>query len=309
MRLIPGCYGKLPIHGDFIRHHVPGPEMEVFDEWLQAGIVVSRQSLGGAWDGLFDSSSPRRFLYHVSSAGGLAGVIAPSRDKPGRRFPFMVFTPVDLRSLAGEESLLPLVLENFFDRAEEVACSGWQGTDLKSFLSRIEALPAQADWEAGRKAALDFEAEETTRELWERLFGSSEDPRKYLLLRNLVETLQTPSVPRYVLRFPKIAGERDVAFWLRLARRLGRRPGLPTLTFWSRARDGAKGELAVMYDLLKANYFMPLWWPERKGNLLFALDDPGDIPEVSLRAARERFAALLDDPGMRLSGLLNRLGT
>ena len=64
-----------------------------------------------------------------------------------------------------------------------------------------------------------------------------------------------------------------------------------------------------MYYSLKANYFMPLWWPERKGSLLFALDDPGDTPDSSLQAAREKYAALLDDPVMRLSALLNRLGT
>jgi type VI secretion system ImpM family protein len=45
MRLSAGCFGKLPIHGDFIRHNV-GPEVDKLDEWLQGGIVSSRTGRG-----------------------------------------------------------------------------------------------------------------------------------------------------------------------------------------------------------------------------------------------------------------------
>ncbi|HXX93866.1 MAG TPA: type VI secretion system-associated protein TagF [Planctomycetota bacterium] len=308
MRLLPGCYGKLPIHGDFIRHKVPGPELDLLDEWLQSGIVVSRQALGEAWDASFDASPPRSFLFQPKTGQGLAGVVMASRDKPGRRYPFMVFTPVDLRSLGREEHLLPLALAPFLRLAEEAAVSGWKGADLKAFLAKVDQLPTSADLDAGRKGAQEF-ASRGAKELWERLFGSAQDSRKYLLYRNLVETLQTSSVPRYVLRFPRVGGEAEVAFWLDLARRVGRRSGLPTLTFWRNSPGEAGGGMPVVYDSLKANYFLPLWWPERPGNQLFALDDPGGTPDLALQAARDKYAPILDDPAMSLGAFLGRLGS
>jgi type VI secretion system protein ImpM len=307
MRLLPGCFGKLPIHGDFIRHKVPGPELDLLDEWIQSGIVVSRQAMGDAWDASFDASLPRSFVFQAKTGQGLAGVMIASRDKPGRRYPFLVFTPIDFRSLGREEPLLPLVLAPFLRLAEEAAVSGWKGADLKAFVSRVDQLPSSADLEAARKAAQDF-GSRGARELWEGLFGSAQDSRKYLLYRNLVETLQTSSVPRYVLRFPNVGGEAEVAFWLDLARRVGRRSGLPTLTFWKNSQGGAGGGMTVIYDALKANYFLPLWWPERPGNQLFALDDPGGTPDQALQAARAKYAGILDDPAMSLAAFLGRLG-
>ena len=111
-----------------------------------------------------------------------------------------------------------------------------------------------------------------------------------------------------MLRFPWADGPAEAAFWLELCRRIGRRPGLPTLSVWGSGRNGGPGGLGIAYEELKAGYFVPLFWPERPGPLLFPLADAsGSGSAARIQQARERYGALLEDPEQRLSGLLARL--
>ncbi|HZE96180.1 MAG TPA: type VI secretion system-associated protein TagF [Planctomycetota bacterium] len=308
MRLSAGCFGKLPIHGDFIRHNV-GPEVDRLDEWLQAGIVSSRTAMGTAWDGSFDATPPQRFLYQVAGGRVVAGVVAASIDKPGRRYPFLIFTILDPKSLGGEVTSLPAQLSSFFHRAEQEALTGWQGQELKSYLTRIDALALPADFEDAKQSLIKFVAGQTVQAFWNTLFGSDQDPRKYMLIHNLVETLKGGAVPKYALRFPQVSADAEVAFWEELCRKLARRPGLPTLSLWGSGREAGHPGLSMVFDDLKATYFSALWWPEKKNNLMFPLAEETAGTDTRLSAAKSKYAALLDDGNMRLSNLMVRLGS
>lgn len=308
MRLSVGCFGKLPIHGDFIRHNV-GPEVDKLDEWLQGGIVSSRTAMGSAWDASFDGTPPQRFLYQAAGGRVVAGVIAASIDKPGRRYPFLIFTILDPKTLGGEITTLPMVLRSFFTMAELEATTGWQGLDLKSFLVRIDSLALPTDFEEGKQSIVKFVAAHTNQALWNGLFGSDTDARKYMLIHNLVETLKGGSIPRYALRFPRVTGDAEVSFWLELCRKLARRPSIPTFSMWGKGRETAEPGLTLVFDDLKVNYFVPFWWPEKKNNLLFPLADASPTPDPRLQQAKDRYAPILDDGAMRLSTLLVKLGS
>jgi len=307
MRLSAGCFGKVPIHGDFIRHNV-GPEVDRFDEWLQSGIVSSRTALGPSWDASFDATPPQRFLYQ---AGGriVAGVIASSIDKPGRRYPFIVFTILEPKSLEGELTALPAILSSFMGRAEAEAKTGWQGQDLKSFMVRIDSLALPTDFEEAKQSIVKFVAGQTSQAFWSSMFGSDQDPRKYMLIHNLVETLRTGGVPKYALRFPHVTGEAEVSFWLQLCRKLMRRDTLPTLSLWGPSRDGGPPGMTIVYDTLKANYYSAFFWPERKSELLFPLAESAGAADARVQQARGKWSGLLDDGAMRLASLLTRVGS
>jgi type VI secretion system protein ImpM len=310
MRLTVGCFGKLPIHGDFIRHAV-GPEVDRLDEWLQGGIVSSRTALGSAWDAAFDGLPPQRFLYQVGGGRIVAGVIASSIDKPGRRYPFLIFTILDPKTIGAEITALPMVLRSFFTMAEQESTTGWQGLDLKSFMIRIDSLALPTDFEEGKQSIGKFVSLHTNQALWNDLFGSEQDPRKYMLIHNLVETLKGGGVPKYALRFPRVTGDPEVSFWLELCRKVSRRPTLPTLSLWGRGRETAEPGLTLVFDDLKVNYFAPFWWPERKNNLLFPLAEAAATaaPDPRLQQAKSRYAPILDDGAMRLSTLMVKLGS
>jgi type VI secretion system protein ImpM len=308
MRLSVGCFGKLPIHGDFIRHNV-GPEVDRLDEWLQGGIVSSRTAMGATWDAAFDGKPPQRFIYQAAGGRVVAGVIAASIDKPGRRYPFLIFTILDPKTLGTEITALPMVLRSFFTLAEQEATTGWQGLDLKSFLVRIDSLALPTDFEEGKQSIVKYVGGHTNQVYWNELFGSAQDPRKYMLIHNLVETLKGGSVPRYALRFPRVTADPEVSFWLELCRKVSRRQGLPTLTLWGKGREGSEPGLTLVFDELKVNYFTPFWWPERKNNLLFPLADAAAAPDPRLQQAKDRYAPILDDGAMSLGTLMGKLGS
>jgi len=309
MRLNAGCFGKLPIHGDFIRHNV-GPEVDKLDEWIQSGIVTSRTALGAGWDAAFDAIPPQRFLYQPAGGRIVAGVIASSIDKPGRRYPFMVFTILDPKALGSDTTALtalPAILSSFLARSEAEARTGWQGQDLKSFMVRIDSLAIPADFEESKQSIVKFVAGQTNQVFWNGLFGSDADPRKYMLIHNLVETLRPGSVPKYALRFPRVTGEAEVSFWQELCRRLARRDALPTLSLWGQPREGTPPGMTVVFDALKANYYSACFWPERKSELLFPLAETPAATDARVQQARGKWGTILDDGGMRLSSLLTRV--
>lgn len=299
----PGCYGKLPIHGDFIRHRAGDPEIDALDQWLQAGILTGRQAAGASFDAAWDATPPLRFLFRSPQTKRiLAGVLAASVDKAGRRFPFLVFGRLDLRPGDLDASLLPILASRFLQQAQTAVAGGWSGKDLKGVQSLIDGLAQPLDPAGARRACLDYVSGTSSAAFWGGIFGAADDPRRYLLVQNYADVLAPRAIPRYVLRIPRgPGGESEVSFWLELGRRLNRGPELPTLTAWG------EGGLTILMDDLQSKYFLPVLWPGRENQFLYPLAGDGAPADARLRLARERHGAALDEPGMLLSTLLLRL--
>jgi type VI secretion system ImpM family protein len=134
-----GCYGKLPIFADFIRHNYRTPEVEQLDQWFQEGIYFARQSLGGRWEAGYDKGPSFRFLFRPSgSAKFLIGAGAPGADKVGRRYPFAVFMHGDC--FPESTSRCCRGLPPALDAAQELASGGWKAGDVALTSGRY--LPA-----------------------------------------------------------------------------------------------------------------------------------------------------------------------
>lgn len=301
--LVPGCYGKLPLHGDFIRHRAGDPEIEALDQWLQAGILAARQALGAGFEAAWDAAPVLRFLHRAPRTRRLlAGVLAPSVDKAGRRFPFLVFARLDVKAGELDASLLPLLAAGFLERAQAAATGGWAGRDLKGVQAMVDGLAGPLDPAEARRACLAYVSETSCADFWAGLFGSADDARRYALVQNFVEALSPKGAPKYALRVPRGAGaEAEVAFWLELGRRVSRSPELPALAAWD-----PRG-LTLVMDELQSKHFPPLLWPQRESAFLFPLAGEGAPDEARARAARERHGAALGDPAMKLSTLMLRL--
>lgn len=87
-----GLYGKMPAHGDFVRRALPGSFVTPWDTWLAAGIAAARDRLGEEFAAVWDSAPPWRFALPAGTCGpdAVAGVMLPSADTVGRRFPLTV---------------------------------------------------------------------------------------------------------------------------------------------------------------------------------------------------------------------------
>ena len=120
--LVPGFYGKLPSHGDFVRRRLTGSFVGLWDSWLQNAIARSKDQLGADWLNIYLGSPLWRFVFTPGVCGPLmsAGVLMPSVDRAGRYFPLTMV--VDLPDPVNP---LPLAAEydDWFSRAESILLS------------------------------------------------------------------------------------------------------------------------------------------------------------------------------------------
>ena len=88
-----GWYGKLPGLGDFATRRLPPVFVSRWDEWLQAGMHAMRDAPLGDDSAL---APVRRFWLGPGVIDALAwgGLLMPSTDRAGRRFPLTVAQPM-----------------------------------------------------------------------------------------------------------------------------------------------------------------------------------------------------------------------
>jgi type VI secretion system protein ImpM len=132
-RPLSGLYGKVPAHGDFVRRGLPTSFVAPWDAWLAAGIAAARERLGPHWDAAWDSAPAWRFALPAGACGpdAVAGVMLPSRDQVGRRF------PITLAALLAPGAAPPAA--DWFDALEGAALAGRAGQADADALSA--ALP------------------------------------------------------------------------------------------------------------------------------------------------------------------------
>lgn len=84
-------YGKHPAFGDFIGAGLPQPAQDQLEAWLNGMLADLRAGWAAAWEASFDAA-PALFFWiggRVTGDAAMCGVMVPSRDKVGRRFPLL----------------------------------------------------------------------------------------------------------------------------------------------------------------------------------------------------------------------------
>lgn len=85
-----GVYGKHPAKGDFLEHGLPPALRRALESWLDGALAEARGALGPAWEGVWPAAPHLMFWLGEGIWGEpVAGVLAPSRDRVGRRFPLV----------------------------------------------------------------------------------------------------------------------------------------------------------------------------------------------------------------------------
>jgi type VI secretion system protein ImpM len=85
-----GVYGKHPAKGDFVEYGVPPALLRVVEGWLDKALAEAREALGPQWEQVWPRAPHLCFWLGEAIWGQpVAGVLAPSRDRVGRRFPLV----------------------------------------------------------------------------------------------------------------------------------------------------------------------------------------------------------------------------
>lgn len=134
-----GFFGKMPATGDFVSRGLAGEFVRAWDPWISTHLVPMQTA--GVWAG----GTSLRFLLGPAAMGPMAGVILPSADRIGRRFPLTLAAPL-------APAPLELLIEagDWFARLEAAARTAYEGIigadDLAAELAAypLPATPAGA---------------------------------------------------------------------------------------------------------------------------------------------------------------------
>jgi len=135
-----GAFGKIPAVGDFFRIAPPAGFVRVWDEWVQRAMLVGQTALAAEWDASYMSAPIWRFTLSAGLAGPskAMGVLMPSVDRVGRRFP--------LTLMAALPTPGPAQLDHFsetklFELLEDVALDTLEdGATREALETRLSGL-------------------------------------------------------------------------------------------------------------------------------------------------------------------------
>lgn len=255
------CFGKLPVHGDFIRHNA-GAELRELDAFLQQGILASQTKFGDTWRPAYETTPPLRFVRHFPKAKRLlCGVLVPSQGKVQRAFPFLVWAALDLSAVRKRPAIVPLVMDEFFTRAEAFVLGGWQeAQDMRGVQGLVERLGGSADERVLGDVLDKLMARTQFGELIESGLGAWDD-RAPLLLHNMASLLGPKSNPKFTIALPPVSSVRQAALWMEVAGQLRKKPvEFPTFWAWSPHEARGTGLRCLLVEPTPAHYadlFLP----------------------------------------------------
>ena len=290
----PGYFGKLPIYPDFIRHNATSREVSQLDQWFQEGIHFAKSRLGQGWADDFRKAESYNFLFQQEgSEYYLLGIYTPSRDQSGRLYPFFIFLRISKRSFDLPLYFAPVCFSPFLAGSYEIIQGGWEGTDLKSIVSRLEQMsaPLLKDFNPIKEGYLRYLKEQNILSLWRNIFNDFEHAGKYLIthnLTNILQPLRNHSLNRFGLglKFPLSSRDQaetyDIPFWFDLVIRLLRQDKVSPVLFWNRRGSGNAPSMIAFLNQPSPKNFLLLIRPDMNSDLWYDLvpRDPAEIDRV-----------------------------
>lgn len=115
-------YGKLPNRADFVRVNADHTTAMEFDDLILRSF--ERLTCQRDWEKAYDASTPVEFQYVSRDfRHTFLGVLSPSSDQAGRRYPLVAGAILPSDSIAGYAHIAPIAYEVFFDGLREQVCT------------------------------------------------------------------------------------------------------------------------------------------------------------------------------------------
>lgn len=306
-----GCFGKMPIHADFIRHNVRLRETVALDAWIQEGTSCLARTGGGAWpEAYLDFPGINFVLVGGEQERTVAGTLMGSRDRGGRSYPFLIFLAAADLLFRQMQAASPFYYQEFFSRAGEICSDRWTGEPVSLLLGRVDGL-FRRDGIVTRRHLLERQIsllqevelgsfDEAVPGGAEGLFAAVMEALRQALRRGATR------VP-WGLRLP-LPFRGDVApfvvFWVQLIESALEDRSLRCHYFWSAEEGGRRAGLSLFFRPVPASYLLAVIDPEHHESVLF---DPLK-EKVSVRWDDPDTKRLLNDGRSSLLDVLYRLG-
>jgi len=319
----PACLGKVPTHGDFVRHRASTPTMRALSQWVRKGLHHARTHRTPDWEEHYDRASAKRFVIGGGRSRGpnaVLGVMAPSRDRRGRVYPFMVTCEVPKHTLDPQTfAYLPVQAEAFFGAADALVRRATNGAiPHDEVAERVEQM--EGEFSVCPRVPDGHEQYLKTESLapfLDVIFGHFGDSKKYHLFSTLLDTLlplQDRTRPQLDdgLVFPlppdPAVEAHAVSFWVGVVlRMLGYPSVLPSLFWDSRSDEEDAGTLLLYVGAAGRRGFYESLVAER-GTGVRVLEQSGEKSSVEAALSIPKaYGRLLEDEEICLWEFLEQL--
>jgi hypothetical protein len=252
------CYGKLPLHKEFLRIRCFGGPASYLRQWVDAGFALAVQRAGNK---AYSIGSPLQLMICPERDKHLlVGRLRDSSDSGHERpFPFAAYCAIPLKQLSkrydeqlGQTAELFAALRRFDESLTEMS-------ELATFQAASDAARLPAPAAAG--SAPGFEPF-TLRSLAERTVGVDDFPRAVWRIRTAAKALQAGGQPATRLPAlciplaPLIDTVAQAALWWSLLEHNGFREGFKTPVSCAFTETGdAPGRLWILARPLRADDF------------------------------------------------------
>ncbi|MFT3925126.1 MAG: type VI secretion system-associated protein TagF [Myxococcales bacterium] len=242
--LTPALFGKLPSTLDFVRVNHTSEVGVSYDQWTERCLQELART-GASWPNL-----PLRFVLPGSSgAQALVGVVLPSRDRAGRKFPVTLYAVVPSTSITPSLTSLPRGWSSFFEQAEQALADSFtlRGEELLARVASV-AIPGRDQLEAAQREERAQRSPESSADApITPTLPNSIRTQLQSILQKIRSGLEVGSAPRErapVLDCP-VAEASDVSTWFALAERhLAAARTLPWC-FWSLPQAEREGRMLM----------------------------------------------------------------
>lgn len=259
-----GYFGKLPGAGDFQRHGIETPWARRLFDWCVDGWS---QSLAGG--GVRDLDGPVRLVLRLPDADRFAALLLqPSRDRVGRRFPFVVVGELTAPGASwGEAVLLAAAWLQHAGPVAELASRGLDPATARAHVEALRSQPAAADLDRHR----EWRRTTTARDLL-----SPDATGGCGAFVRAIEYARSPAgVPQYVVRGAAAAPIDALAATVDLFARVGRHP-VRAAGFEPRPAGGTAFRL--LCDELQTRYLRPLLFRDAPSDLAWDIAPESSVP-------------------------------
>ncbi|MGC4088532.1 MAG: type VI secretion system-associated protein TagF [Polyangiaceae bacterium] len=311
----PILLGKLPSRGDFVNLGGGGSLQGELDAFLTDGVEWANERRGSSWHDSYERSGLQAFVFGARGDRGgpsfCAGVLAPSRDAAGRRFPVCVAFPfAPSAALTAAPEVIPLALEAHWQAASELVAD-LVADPMLDAARRLEALrvPDDAPVDEASASYRQWTQELQLQELWSLLLPEQTQRKPADLLYLVTETVrpcrgsERPTTP-LSLRLPLgAAGGAALCFWLDWVRRVARWKATIPNFFWS--HDGHGGATLLNLGLSPKSTLSELWAPTGERDEICDLTGTGSETSAIPASLAAGWQAWVEAPGRSVAELLD----
>ncbi len=310
-------FGKTPRMGDFLRVGSAGRAGDSFDDWIQQGMAHAEAKRGAIWPAAYGSGALWAFIFRPPRGAnvreGLVGVMKPSVDAVGRRFPLVVAAPALSECVAPWPHVLPMAFGDFLEAAAATLFGSEQvesPADMQAALDRLPS-PAPRDPEAAARDYDGWAASTPLLQAWSVIYRGDglSVPRAMHTILEALAPFRGEEAPntKLSLRLPLGAGGVAAStFWIDTIRHLARSLAEVRTCFWS--TDGDVGSILLQLGNTPPSSLGELWCPDANSEYTCDLTAPASVDVGRfLTALPPHLVEVLQSPVASVRDFLGRL--